>query len=80
MELKKLLLKGFAPNYTIEELHGLRLNTSEMYDLPLIFPNIRKLFMIRGEKITEMTFFEDRITMETVEHANNFFHFEKMFE
>ena len=93
MELRKLQLRGFAPrsNYAIEELHGsrvlliedllhgIRINSNETYKLSLIFPNVGKTFMTRGENKTVIAFFEDKVNMETVGCTNNFFHFEKMF-
>ena len=87
MELRKLQLRGFAPrsNYAIEELHGsrvlliedllhgIRINSNETYELSLIFPNVGKTFMTRGENKTVIAFFEDKVNMETVGCTNNFF-------
>ena len=82
-------LKYFASgsNYAIEELHGSRvlliedllqgiiINSNEIYDLSLIFPNFGKTFMTRrGEIKTVIAYFEDKINTERVDVAsNNFF-------
>ena len=81
-------LKYFASgsNYAIEELHGSRvlliedllqgiiINSNEIYDLSLIFPNFGKTFMTRGENKTVIAYFEDKINTERVDMAsNNFF-------
>ena len=81
-------IKYFEPrsNYAIEELHGsrvlliedllqgIRINSNEIYDLSLIFPNFGKTFMTRGENKTVIAYFEDKINTERVDMAsNNFF-------